>query len=65
VKRALAHPPRRALTKVLIILLKNTGFCKAFHEKSPFFKEKSCETKKLPTQVQLGTAVLLILVHSN
>ena len=45
VKRALAHPPRRALTKVLIILLKNTGFCKAFHEKSPFFKEKSCENR--------------------
>ena len=36
-KRALAHPPRRALTKVLIILLKNTIFCKAFHEKSLFF----------------------------
>ena len=59
-KRALAHPPRRALTKVLIILLKNTIFCKAFHEKSLFFKEKSYPTKELPLQVQLGTAVLLV-----
>lgn len=27
-------------------------------KKSPFFKEKSCKAKKLPSQVYLGTAVL-------
>ena len=46
--------------KVLLILLKNTSFCKAFREKSLFFKEKSYPTKELPLQVQLGTAVLLV-----
>ena len=50
----------RSVIKVLLILLKNTSFCKAFREKSLFFKEKSYPTKELPLQVQLGTAVLLV-----
>ena len=53
-------PACRSVIKVLLILLKNTGFCKAFREKSLFFKEKSYPTKELPLQVQLGTAVLLV-----
>ena len=53
-------PACRSVIKVLLILLKNTSFCKAFREKSLFFKEKSYPTKELPLQVQLGTAVLLV-----
>ena len=53
-------PACRSVIKVLLILLKNTGFCKAFREKSLFFKENSYPTKDLPLQVQLGTAVLLV-----